>query len=38
MDKIYKVGIIGCGGISRMHANWYQKAARAEMVAGADID
>ena len=38
MDKVYKVGIIGCGGISRMHANWYRKAARAEMVAGADID
>ena len=37
MDKIYKVGIIGCGGISRMHANWYKSAARAEMVAGADI-
>ena len=37
MDKIYKVGIIGCGGISRMHANWYKNAARAEMVAGADI-
>ena len=27
MEKIYKVGIIGCGGISRMHANLYKGVA-----------
>ena len=24
MEKVYKVGIIGCGGISHMHTNWYR--------------
>jgi len=38
MDKICKVGIIGCGGISRMHANWYRNASRTEITTIADID
>ncbi len=37
MDKIYKVGVIGCGGISRMHANWYRDEPRTKIVAAADI-
>lgn len=37
MDKVYKVGIIGCGGISRMHANWYQSEPKTELTAAADI-
>jgi len=37
MDKVYKVGIIGCGGISRMHANWYQSEPQTELTAAADI-
>ncbi len=38
MDNICKVGIIGCGGISRMHANWYRSFSRTEITAAADID
>ena len=37
MDKVYKVGIIGCGGISRMHANWYRSESKTELTAVADI-
>lgn len=31
MDKVYNVGIIGCGGISRMHANWYRSESKTEL-------
>ena len=36
----YKVGFIGCGGISRAHADGYKHArnAQIEFVAGSDID
>ena len=37
MEKVYRVGIIGCGGISRMHANWYKAEPRTQMVAIADV-
>ena len=37
MGGVYKVGVIGCGGISRMHANWYRDYSRTEMIAAADI-
>lgn len=33
----YRVGIIGCGGISRMHAGWYRNEERTDIVAAADI-
>ena len=38
MDKIYNVAIIGCGGISHMHAGWYVNEPRASLTAIADID
>ena len=38
MEKIYRVGVIGCGGISHMHTNWYLSEARTEVVAISDID
>jgi len=38
MDRIYKVGIIGCGGISRMHADMYKAFSRVKMIASADIN
>lgn len=38
MEKIYKVGIIGCGGISRAHAGGYLAIPNAKMVAVADIN
>ncbi len=34
----YRVGIIGCGGISHMHANWYRGEPQTELVAAADIN
>lgn len=37
MDRVYKVGIIGCGGISRMHANWYKGEPRTQLITAADI-
>lgn len=37
MEGIYKVGVIGCGGISRMHANWYRDFPMTEITAIADI-
>lgn len=37
MDNAYKIGIIGCGGISRMHANWYRDESRTQITAIADI-
>lgn len=38
MDKIYNVAIIGCGGISHMHARWYVNEPRASLTAIADIN
>ena len=38
MDKIYNVAIIGCGGISHMHAGWYVNEPRASLTAIADIN
>ena len=38
MDKNYNVAIIGCGGISHMHAGWYVNEPRASLIAIADID
>jgi predicted dehydrogenase len=35
--KSYRVGIIGCGGMARSHANAYQELPETELVAGADI-
>jgi predicted dehydrogenase len=37
MDGIYRVGIIGCGGIARMHADMYKAFNRVKMIATADI-
>lgn len=37
MPDMYRVGIIGCGGISRAHSNAYKAVARTEIVAAADI-
>ena len=35
----FRVGIIGCGGISRYHVRgWLAVAGRARVVAGADVD
>jgi UDP-N-acetyl-2-amino-2-deoxyglucuronate dehydrogenase len=33
----YRVGIVGCGGISRVHAQAYQQEKRTEIVCCADI-
>ena len=33
MKKTYRVGIIGCGGISHMHTKWYLAEERTEVVA-----
>ena len=38
MDKNYNVAIIGCGGISHMHAGWYVNEPRATLTAVADLD
>lgn len=38
MNKNYKVAIIGCGGISHMHAGWYVNEPRTTITAIADID
>ena len=38
MKKTYRVGIIGCGGISHMHTKWYLAEERTEVVAISDID
>jgi len=37
-DKKYRVGVIGCGGMGRSHANWYNNNARTELVALMDIN
>lgn len=36
-QKIYRAGIIGCGGMARAHANAYRDLPETELVAGADI-
>ena len=38
MNKNYNVAIIGCGGISHMHAGWYVNEPRVSLTAIADID
>ena len=38
MDKNYNVAIIGCGGISHMHAGWYVNEPKASLTAIADIN
>ena len=37
-DKIYRVGIIGCGGMGRSHTNAWINHPRTEGVAAMDID
>jgi len=34
---MYKVGVIGCGGISRMHVGMYKAVSNTEIIAAADI-
>jgi len=36
-DQALKIGIIGCGGISRAHAGGYKSAEGAEIVAVSDV-
>ena len=36
-DKTYRVGIIGCGGMGRSHANNWSNTGRAEVVTASDI-
>ena len=38
MDKIYKVAIIGCGGMGHSHARRLAEHERTEVVAGMDIN
>ena len=38
MDKNYNIAIIGCGGISHMHAGWYVNEPRTTITAIADLD
>jgi predicted dehydrogenase len=38
MDKVYKVGIIGCGGISRAHTGGYLEIPDTKIVAVADVN
>jgi predicted dehydrogenase len=38
MVKICKVGLIGCGGMGRVHLSAYKKIPNAKVVAVADID
>ena len=37
-DKIYRVGIIGCGGMGASHTNAWKNHPRTEVVAAMDID
>ena len=37
-DKIYRVGIIGCGGMGGSHTNAWKNHPRTEVVAAMDID
>ena len=36
-EKIYRVGIVGCGGMGRSHAGAWPNTGRAEIVTAADI-
>ena len=36
-DKTYRVGVIGCGGMGRSHANNWSSTGRAEVVTASDI-
>ena len=36
-DKTYRIGIIGCGGMGRSHANNWTSTGRAEVVTASDI-
>ena len=38
MAKTYRVGIIGCGGMGRSHANAWSTTGRAEVVTTADMN
>ena len=38
MAKTYRVGIIGCGGMGRSHANAWPTTGRAEVVTAADMN
>ena len=37
MPKLFRVGMIGCGGIANRHATILQKLERAELAAFCDI-
>ena len=37
-EKIYRVGIIGCGGMGRSHARAWPNTGRAEIVTAADVN
>ena len=37
-EKVYRVAIIGCGGMGRSHARAYQNHPRTEVVAAMDIN
>jgi predicted dehydrogenase len=37
-DKTYRVGIVGCGGMGRSHANDWTRTQRAQVVATADVN
>jgi predicted dehydrogenase len=38
MSKVYRVGVVGCGGMGRSHTKAWSAHPRAEVVAVADID
>jgi len=38
MGRIYRIGILGCGGIANAHAGNLSKHPRAELVAFCDVD
>ena len=36
-DKVFRIGIIGCGGIAKRHVEAYLNAPNAKIVAGCDL-
>ena len=36
-ERVYRVGIVGCGGMGRVHAKAFQSHPRAVVVAAADV-
>jgi len=38
VEKVYRVGVVGCGGMGNHHAKWYQACERTKLLAGADIN